>query len=325
MPNVSRRALLAGAGAPPLAAPARAQAFPERSVRIIVPFNPGGVTDVLARATAAALQPVLGQPVVVENRAGANGTVGSVAAARSPADGHTMVMGTTDTHSINASTFRNVQYSPETDFMPVSMVATVPFGLMVGPTRMRTVGDFTAFVEEAKRDGERLTFGTRGVGSTSHLAYTVVSRARGFESLHVPFTGQAPAMQAVAAGQVDAMVLPIGAAHALDNDGRTRALAVAAPRRLDLVPDAPTFTELGVDLRAGLWNALFLPRGTPERLQARLNEALGRAFRSPQFVEALRQQSAVPELMPPAQLAEHVRDEVRRWRAVVQAANIRVD
>lgn len=321
-----RRGLLAAASlllAPRIAAAQPAGAFPDRPLRIIVPYNAGGITDIMSRATAQALSPLLGQSVVVENRPGANGSVGSLAAARAAPDGTTLVMGITDTHAINPSTFRNLPYDPERDFQPISMVAQVPFAIMVGPSQ-RQVTTLPQLVE-ARRERGKLSFASWGVGSSSHLAMEFIAGAQGFEKLHVPFTGQAPGMQAVAAGQVDAMVLPVGGAESLARDGRTRILGVAAPRRIELTPGVPTLVELGVPLSTGVWLSLYAPARTPAPIVARLNEAVREAGRNDQLMAAFRNQAAVPEPSTPEALAAFQRQEREQWAAVVRNANIVVE
>lgn len=323
--SVSRRTLLAGtAGA--CATPALAQnaSLPDRPVRLLVPYNAGGITDVMSRAMAQALTPLIGQPVVVENRPGANGTVGTTAAARSPADGTTLIMGITDTHAINPSTFRNLPYDPERDFAPISMVAQVPFALMVGPSQ-REIITFAQLSNEARKERARLSFASWGVGSSSHLAMEFVAANQGFEKLHVPFTGQAPGMQAVAAGQVDAMMLPVGGAESLARDGRARIVAVAAPQRLDLVPNAPTLTELGVPLVTGLWLALYAPARTPAPMIARLNQAVRDAGRNEQLLSVFRQQATAPSPSTPEELAAFQKQERTQWAQVVRDAKIVVE
>jgi tripartite-type tricarboxylate transporter receptor subunit TctC len=331
MPATSRRGVLAAAaavgfalGPRPASAQGAAGGFPDRPLRIIVPYNAGGITDVMSRAAAQALTPVLGQAVVVENRPGANGSVGTHAAARAPGDGYTLTMGITDTFAINPSTFRTLPYDPERDFVPVTMVARVPFALMVGPSQ-REIITFVQLSAEARRERARLSFASWGVGSSSHLAMEFIAASQGFEKLHVPFTGQAPGMQAVASGQVDAMVLPVGGAEQLARDGRARIVAVAAPQRVELVPNAPTLTELGVPLSTGLWLALYAPARTPEPVVARLNAAVREAVRNEALVAAFRNQAAVPEPSTPEELAAFQRRERAQWAEVVRNAKIVVE
>jgi tripartite-type tricarboxylate transporter receptor subunit TctC len=321
----TRRALL-GAGAATalsLAAPA-ALAFPDRPLRLISGFNPGGANDIVCRALAQPLSAALGQPVVVANRAGAGGGVGALAAARSAPDGHTMFMGIVDTHAINPSTYRNLPYDPVRDFAPVTLVATIPFAVVAGPSRP-DIADFAGLVAAAKRAPGALSFGSWGVGSTAHLAFARIARETGTDMLHVPFTGQAPAMQAVLASQVDAMAVPAGGAEAMARDGRARVLAVVSPERLELLPAAPTLRELGVDLVIGLWQALYVPARTPPAAVARLNAAAHEAMRAPSFAAAMRTQAAKPEPSTPEALAALQRSEREAYGAVVRALGISVE
>ncbi len=322
---LSRRGLLAG-GAALLAAPrlAGAQALPDRPIRIIVPYNAGGITDVISRGMAVGLQAALNQPVVVENRPGANGTVGTLAAARAPADGTTLTMGITDTFAINRSTFPSLPYNDETDFAPISMVTRVPFALMIGAHR-RDITDFASFVREARREAGRLSHASWGVGSSSHLAFEFVARAQNFEKLHVPFAAQAPGMQAVAAAQVDSMMLPVGGANSLAVDNRARIIALAHPGRIELTPNVPTLTELGVPLSTGLWLALYAPARTPPAVVARLNAAVRDGVRHQQTLDVFRQQAGVPEPSTPEELAAFARAEREQWGRLVREKNIRVD
>jgi tripartite-type tricarboxylate transporter receptor subunit TctC len=329
MSRLSRRAVVAGAAAllaaPRLAsAQANGSALPDRPIRIIVPYSAGGITDVISRGMAAGLQAVLGQPVVVDNRPGANGTVGTAAAARSAPDGTTLTMGITDTFAINRSTFRQMPYNDETDFAPISMVTRVPFALMIGAHR-REITDFASFIREASRQAGRLSHASWGVGSSSHLAFEFVARNQNFEKLHVPFAAQAPGMQAVASGQVDSMMLPVGGANSLASDGRARIIALAHPQRIELTPNVPTLSELGVPLATGLWLALYAPARTPPAAIARLNEAVREGMRNETTLSVFRQQAGQPEHSTPAELAEFVRAERAQWARVVREAGITVE
>lgn len=318
MTTFARRALLGAAAAGTLATPALA--FPDRTLRIISGFPPGGLNDVVSRAMAQALTPILGQTVVVENRVGAGGSVGGTAAARSAPDGHTLWMGIVDTQAILPTAMRALQYDPDRDFAPISFVANVPFAYIIGPSQPN-IRDFQGLIAAARARPGQVTFASWGVASTSHLALERVIRQQNVEMLHVPFTGQAPAMQAIIAGQVDCMALPAGGAESAWRAGQLRIVAVAAKQRVPLYPEVPTILELGGTLDAGLWKAIYAPARTPEPIIRRLNQAVHEAMRQPAFIEVLRLQGTVPEPSTPEQLAELQRRERQAWGDVVRATN----
>ncbi len=328
MIHLSRRGLPVLA-ASLLAASQRAQAqtagaLPSGTLRLVVPYNPGGITDILARGMAQALTPILGNTVVVENRPGANGSIGATLVARAPADGLTLLVGVTDTHAVNPAAMRNLPYDPDRDFEPVSNITNVPLALAVGPTQSG-VSDLRAFIAAARARPGALTFSSWGVGSVSQIAMLRIAGTAGVEMLHVPFTGAAPAQQALAAGQVDSMVMPAGAAEALARDGRVRILATLSPARLALLPQVPTLQEQGVALSTTIFQALFAPARTPAPVLARLNMAVGQALQTPTMLEILRAQAALPDHTTPAGLAQRAREEREAWGAVVRSANIRLD
>ncbi len=322
MLSFSRRAL----GASLLAAPAlaSAQGFPSGSIRLVVPYPPGGITDVLARGLAAAMSSHLGQPVVVENRAGANGSIGANGVARATPDGSVLLVGVTDTHAVNPAAMPNLPYDANRDFAPVGLITRVPLALAVGPTQAQ-IADLPAFVAAAKARPQGLTHSSWGVGSVSQIAMLRIALAGGFELLHVPFTGAAPALTALGAGQVDSMVLPAGAAEAFARDGRVRVLAVLSPERLALLPNVPTLRQQGVDLSVSILQAVFAPARTPPATVARLNAAMVEAMKAPAMLEILRLQASAPEIGTPEALAELVRTEQDAWGSVVRSAGIRLE
>jgi tripartite-type tricarboxylate transporter receptor subunit TctC len=322
MTRFSRRSL-----APLLALGLPAQAQPllsAGSVRIIVPYNPGGITDILARALAQQLAGLLGNSVVVENRAGANGSIGATVAARAAADGATLLLGVTDTHAVNPAAMQNLSYDAVRDFAPISNITNVPLALAVGPSQ-RGVADLRGFVAAAKAKPDGLTHSSWGVGSVSQLAMLRIGAAAGIQLLHVPYTGAAPAAQALAAGQVDAMVLPAGAADALSRDGGVRVLAVLSPQRLALLPDVPTLQEQGVPLSTSIFQALFAPARTPAPVLAKLHAAVVQALAAPAMLDVLRAQAALPDPTTPEGLAALVVSEQEAWGKVVRSGNIRLD
>ncbi|MBL6081937.1 tripartite tricarboxylate transporter substrate binding protein [Belnapia sp. T18] len=317
-----RRRLLPGLGVAVLAHPALA--FPERTLRIISPFNPVSLSDIMARGLAQPLSGIMGQTVVVENRFGAGGGVGAAAAARAPADGYTLLLGMVDVMAVNPFTYRSLAYDPERDFAPVSFVTHVPTALFVGPSRP-DIRSFSDLVAIAKRSPGGLSYASWGVGSTSQLSFERIARPTGASFLHVPFTGAAPAIQAVLSSQVDVMVLPAGAAAAMTRNGNTHVLAVASPERLPQLPDAPTLAELGLPLSLSLWQAVYAPARAPAPVIAQLNVALRQAMQAPGFVEMIRAQGGRPEPGSPEQLAAFERSERQVWGAVVRELDIQLE
>lgn len=318
---LTRRALFAV----PLAAPALAQTIPAGTIRLVVPYNPGGITDVLARAIAGPMGAALGQTMVVENRAGANGTIGAMVVVRAPADGLTLLLGVTDTHAVNPTAMRTVPYDTQRDFSPISNITNVPLVLAVGPT-MRGVADLAGFVAAAKARPGVLTHSSWGIGSVSHIAMLRFGGATGTDFLHVPFTGAAPAIQALAASQVDSMVVPAGAAAAMaGGSSGVRVLAALSPQRLSLLPEVPTLMETGIDLTTSIFQAVFGPPRMPAPLVARLNAALGTALAAPAMLEVLRGQAALPDHTTPEALSARVLADQAAWGAIIRSADIRLD
>ena len=320
---INRRHLAAGlAGL--LATRAQAQTLPSGSVRIVVPYNPGGITDILARAVAQPMGTALGTTVVVENRAGANGSIGANLVARAAPDGLTLLLGVTDTHAVNPAAMQHLPYDAVRDFAPISNITNVPLALAVGPSQ-RGIADLRGFIAEAKAKPGGLTHSSWGVGSVSQIAMLRLGEAAGIQLLHVPYTGAAPAAQALAAGQVDSMVLPAGAAEALARDNVVRVLAVLSPQRLALLPTVPTLGEQGVDLTVSIFQGLFAPARTPAAVVAKLNQAVLAALQAPMMLDVLRAQAALADPQTPEQLAALVLKEQDAWGRVVRAGNIRLD
>lgn len=315
MHQLHRRAFLAMAAAS-VASPALA--FPQRPLRIVLGGPPGGLNDIVARALGQPLGSLLGQSVVVENRPGAGASIGATFAARAAPDGHTLWMGIVDTQAILPTSMRNLAYDPDRDFAPITFICNAPFGIAVGPSKPG-IDSFEPLMAAAAARPDAISFSSWGVASTSHLAMQRIVLPRRIEMLHVPFNGAAPALQAVVAGQVDCSALPVGGVAQMAHAGRVRAVAVLARQRVALLPEVPTLLELGGELDAGLWLALYVPAGTPAPIVARLNAASHEAMRTPAFIETLRQQGAVPEPSTPEELAALGRRERAAWAQVVRA------
>jgi tripartite-type tricarboxylate transporter receptor subunit TctC len=326
MPHATRRLLLTGLAA--LAAPAaRAQTFPARPVTIVVPFAPGGASDIVGRIVARGLQAQLGQPVIVENLAGAGGTIGTQRVARAAPDGYTLTLGHSGTLAANVALYPNLAYDPRRDFAPIGLVVRNP--VMLAVSLRSDVRDLRGFLEYLRARNGDATFGTAGAGSQTHLASALFLNMTERQGTIVAYRGSGPAVQDLAAGTIDAVVeqtLSLIPAH---RSNLVRALAVTTERRLEQVPDVPTFAEAGLPaFDAYNWQALAAPRGTPEPVVAQLAAALSRAQDDPEVQQRFRDLAAeVPSGADrnPAFLARHIEGEVTRWGNIVRAANITLD
>ena len=320
----SRRALLAGSiPAAVTARSASAQAWPAQSIRLVVPFAPGGTTDLVARLLAAGLQDRLGVSVVVENRAGAGATVGSETVARAAPDGYTLVMSNIASHGISPSVYRGrIRYDAVADFAHIALVITNPTVWVANPrSGIRTLADAAA----RARSQAGLDVATSGAGSSNHLMVVRMGQILGRELNHIPFRGAGPAMQAVIAGQVPMMSdsLPSSASHI--RQGSVIAVAMASAQRHPSFPDVPTFREQGFDLASDSWFGLSAPAGTPAAVVERLNRET-RAFLSTAEIRArFAELGGTPGEMTPQDYTEFVRREVAAWAPLVQASGATPD
>jgi len=318
-----RRALLASPALAVLAAgPLRAQgAWPARPVRVVVPFPPGGTTDVIARLVSQRLGTVLGQPFVIENRAGAGGTVGSDLVAKSPPDGHAFVVSNIASHGVGPSVYRAMPYDSLRDFTHVALIAEVPSVLVVNASSpIRSLADFIA---AARARPGQVTVASPGNGTSSHAKQEILKRSAGIDTIHVPYRGSGPMMNDVSAGAVDAMITTLVEAG---RNERFRLLAVTAASRVEGWPEVPTFVELGhPDLVASTWFGISGPAGLPEPIVARLNAEILSALAHPEIAPRLVETGATPRRMSAAEYTGFVAAEIRRWAAVVQAAGIRAE
>jgi tripartite-type tricarboxylate transporter receptor subunit TctC len=300
-----------------------ASAFPDRAVRIVVPWNAGGATDVVSRALGSAMAPLLGQPVVVDNRPGANGAVGAQFVAHAQPDGHVLLVASAETHAVNPLVYARLSYDPTTDFEPIAVFANGPFALVVGSGL--GVDSLAGFIERARSRPGQLTYASWGVGSTSQIAAVRVFQQAGLELLHVPFTGAAPAYTALVAGQVDAMFMNAGPAEALARDGRVRILAIGSAERVPLLPHVPTLRELGMAIEAANWFALVGPARMPAAIVARLAAAAAEALRASATQDVFRTQGILPVGLPPEETRAFIAADRERIAAVVRSLNIRLD
>lgn len=318
--TINRRALLALTGTA-LATPALA-AFPDRPVRIIVPWPPGAFADVVMRALAQPMQSSLGQPVVVENRPGATGALGTEFVARSAPDGHTLILGNAETHAINPLVYRRLAYNPA-DFQPVSLFARAPFALAVN--QAMGVTDLAGFIAKLRAQPGRVSFASWGVGSTSHLTMELLLRSANVEALHAPFTGQAPGITAVIAGQVDCMFLTAGGGEAAARDGRVKLLAVSSAERVPLLPDVPTLRQAGITVEGGNWFGLLAPARTPIEVANKLAQSVAEAAHVPTVMEVFRAQAAVLSTNTPEAFGRFIAEDRARWEEPIRALDIKIE
>ena len=301
---------------------ALAQAYPAKPIRLVVPFPPGGSTDIVARIVAQKLSDRLGQQVVVENRGGAGGTIGAEAVAKAPPDGYTLVVGTTSTHAVAPSVYGKIGYDPVKDFAPISLIAVTPYLLVVNPSvNVKSLQEFVGYVKA--RPG-KLNYASAGTGSTTHLAMEMLKSAAGLYIVHIPYNGNGPAGTAVIAGQVEILFgsLPAVLPHA--KSGRVRPLAVGTPKRSPSLPDVPTVAESGFPgFDASLWLAIMAPAGTPAPIVDRLQKEIHAVIASRDTADALNKSGAEPITSTPAELAAMVKDGVEKYGKVVKQAGVK--
>ena len=297
-----------------------AQDYPSKPLRLIVPFPPGGVTDIVARAVAAKLAIELGQSVVVENRAGASGVIGAEAGARSPADGYTLVMGNISTLAINPVTFAKLPYDPIASFDPISMVAIQPLIVAVHPSL--PVKSLIELVQYAKSQPGKLNYGT--AGSSIHLAVEFFSTAAGIKMNHIPYKGSAPALTDLIGGQVQVLFDPFSSIYPFVTSGKVRALAVTTDKRSATAPTLPTVAESGyANFDVSSWQGIVVPAGTPKAVIQRLNRDLVKVLSTPEMKERFGQYSAVTAASTPEQFSSYIKEEITRWQKVAIDAGVK--
>ncbi len=318
--TIGRRGLLAASALLPLPVIAQPAWRASHAVRIIVPFPPGGATDMLARLVASGLGESLGQSLVVENRPGANGVVATQALLGSPADGHALILATADTHTVLPAANPRLPYKVA-DFVPVSGMASVVFALAVRPGL--PVSNVNQFVELARSARQPLTYASYGYASVSHAAGEMFRAAIGAEMTHVPYLGAGPGVLAVTADQVDMMMVPVAVAN--PQRSRLKMLAVANAERFGLVPDVPTLREQGFDLTADAWIGLLGAPGTPRHVAEAIHAAVSRVQQTESFQQTLRTNGFSSLGLGPAEYARFLSAESARWGEVVRRGNIRVE
>ncbi|MBO9513068.1 MAG: tripartite tricarboxylate transporter substrate binding protein [Variovorax sp.] len=314
-------AIAAVSAVAPLAA--SAQSFPTQPVKLVVPFPPGGTTDIFARLLATELSQTWGQPVVVDNRAGASGTIFSEQLARMPPDGHTLMLTATH-HVINPGLYKNLRYNTRTDFTPIALVASVPNVLVVNPKfPAKSVAELVAY---AKAHPGQVSFGSAGTGGANHLSGELFKAMAGIDMVHIPYKGAAPALNDLLGGQIPVMFDSVPGVLQHIEAGRLRALGVTSRERSPALPGVPTIDEAGLKgFEATAWFGLYAPGGMKPELSKKLSADVVQALRSDQLRRQFAQQGAEPGALTQPQFAAFVDAEITKWSKVINDAHIKID
>jgi tripartite-type tricarboxylate transporter receptor subunit TctC len=305
----------------PSITPATAQQFPARLVKLVVPQTPGGATDVFARKIGQMLSEKWGQPVIIENRAGAGGVVGSDVVAKSPPDGYTLLVTYAGSQAINPSLYPKMPFDSIKDFQTVATIATTPFILIVHPNL--PARDFAEFIALAKAKPGALTYASSGNGSVNHLLGEMLKADSGIKILHVPYRGVAPAITDVVSGQVDSAFSSVPSVLQMVRSGNVRALAVSSARRVTIAPEIPTIAESGFPgFDVNPWWGILAPAGTDITIVRKINEDIGNILRTKEMVEFLATQGAEPLVTSPEEFLGILQADVTKWAKVVKEAGV---
>lgn len=298
-------------------------AFPSQTVKLVIPFAAGGTTDLLGRTFAQKMADAWGSPVIVENRAGAGGAIGSEAVARAAPDGHTILLATIGTHGVNVSLQKSLPYHPERDFEPVTLLATLPNILVVNPSV--PVTSVKELVAHAKANPGKLSYASAGVGTASHLTGEYFKRTAGVDVVHVAYKGSAPALTDLIAGHVAYTFDYTPSALPHVRSGKLRAIAITGDKRTGAAPDVPTMAEGGLPFNVLTWYAIFAPKGTPKAVVDRIRDTIAKAAADPAVVKRMTDVGVDLVAGTPDELAKYQRAEIERWAKVIKDAGIKVD
>jgi len=306
--------------------PAAAQDFPNKPMTMIIPFAAGGPTDVLGRVVAQRMGEILKQTVVVENVGGAGGMTGMKRVADARPDGYTFGLGTVGTNAQNQSLYAHPAYNSLSDFTPVGLIADVPIVLIT--RKDLAVNNLKEFVAYAKANTSKMQFGSAGAGSATHLGCVVLNTAMGANIVHVPYKGTGPAMQDLVGGRIDYLCEIISTAKPQIDGGNVKAIAIMTKTRSSVEPNVPTAIEQGLDVQAYTWNAVFLPKGAPDAVVKKLNDAIVQTIKTQavrERLEGLGAQLATEDRTSPQYLGQFVKSEIEKWAAPIKASGVQVN
>lgn len=307
-----------------LSAQSGAQTYPTKPIKLVVPFPPGGVADIIARPLAENLSSYLGQTVVVDNKGGATGTIGASFVANAPADGYTLLLGTSNEITMSPTLFKTLPYDPNAAFTPITPVGDFPNVLVVGPSV--TSKNFNEFVELIRSKPNRVTFASSGTGSTNHLTAVLFANQAKLEIVNVPYRGGGPALADLLGGQVDALFATLPSAMAQIKAGKLRALAITGNVRSAVLPEVPTIKELGIPgVTVTTWNGVLAPANLPPQLLKQLHEAIVHVAKEPSFKEKMLSVGVEPTTSSPAEFSVRIRAEYERWSALIKRSGMTIE
>jgi tripartite-type tricarboxylate transporter receptor subunit TctC len=306
-----------------LLTPAFAQSYPERNIRMIVPYPAGGSTDILARAILQPMTEILGKPIIIDNKSGAGGILGTTEAARAAPDGYTLVFGNLGPNALNASLYKKLSYDPVRDFVPISQVVEVPFLLVTAPST--GISSVTDLIDRGKKAAAPLTYASVGVGSASHVTGELFRRQAGIAMQHVPYRGGAPATTDTLAGVVSAyFITPLEGLNQVEA-GSLKSLGISTATRSPLFANMPTINETLPGFQVVVWFGILAPAGTPAAIVTKLNDAITKAVATQSVQDALRKLGVEPKSSTPEAFAAMLRADIEKWAKVIDEANIKLD
>ncbi len=307
-----------------LSAQSGAQPYPSKPIKLVVPFPPGGVADIIARPLAESLSNYLGQSVVVDNKGGATGTIGASFVANAPPDGYTLLLGTSNEITMSPTLFKTLPYDPNTAFTPITPVGDFPNVLVVGPSI--TSKNFNEFVELIRSKPNRITFASSGAGSTNHLTAVLFANQAKLDIVNVPYRGGGPALADLLGGQVDALFATLPSAMAQIKAGKLRALAITGNARSAALPEVPTIKELGVPgVAVTTWNGVLAPAKLPPKLAKQLHEAIVHVAEEPGFKEKMLSVGVEPTTSSSAEFSARIRAEYEKWSTVIKRSGMTIE